>query len=54
MSEVEVNGTAGFDLDISTTKTELLSSSTHLRIGSLKALEERLSRKGMHMRTSED
>lgn len=47
MSEVEVNGTEGVDLDISTTKAELSSSSTHSRIASLKAIEERLSKKGM-------
>lgn len=47
MSEVEVNGTEGVDLDISTTRAELLSSSTHIRLTSLKAIEETLSQKGM-------
>lgn len=43
MTEVEVNGTGGLDLDISATKAELSSSSTPLRTGSLRTLEERLS-----------
>lgn len=47
MSEVEVNGTDGVDLDISTVRGELSSSSTHIRIASLKIIEERLSKKGM-------
>lgn len=48
MTEVEVNGTSGLDLDISATRAELSSSSTPLRTGSLRSLEERLSHNGMH------
>ncbi|KAH9223644.1 armadillo-type protein [Leptodontidium sp. 2 PMI_412] len=43
MTEVEVNGTGGVDLDLSATKVALSSSSTTIRLGSLHTLEERLS-----------
>jgi hypothetical protein len=46
MTEVEVNGTGGLDLDASATKAALASASTSLRLGSLHALEERLSNNG--------
>jgi len=46
MSEVEVNGTSGVDLDITATKRALSSSSTTLRLGSLHSLAERLSNNG--------
>jgi len=46
MTEVEVNGMAGPDLDLSATKAALSSSSTNRRIGTLHTLEERLSKKG--------
>ncbi|TVY78122.1 eIF-2-alpha kinase activator GCN1 [Lachnellula suecica] len=44
MTEVEVNGLAVVDLDITATKAALCSSSTTLRLGSLHNIEERLSR----------
>ncbi|CZT06548.1 probable translation activator GCN1 [Rhynchosporium graminicola] len=43
MTEVEVNGMGGVDLDISATKIALSSSSTTIRLSSLHNLEERLS-----------
>ena len=46
MTEVEVNGTNGVDLDFAATKAALSASSTALRLGSLQALEERLSTNG--------
>lgn len=47
MSEVEINGQNGaVDLDLSLTKAALTSSSTNLRLGQLKLIEERLSNKG--------
>lgn len=46
MTEVEVNGTGGVDLDLSATKVALSSSSTTIRLGSLHTLEERLSNNG--------
>lgn len=48
MSEVEINGhSEGVDLDLTHTKAELTSSSTNLRLGQLKLIEERLSKKGI-------
>lgn len=50
MSEVEINGqNEGVDLDLTLTKAALISSSTNLRLGQLKSIEERLSKKGMCM-----
>jgi hypothetical protein len=46
MTEVEVNGSNGVDLDITATKASLSSSSTSLRLESLHTLEERLSNNG--------
>ena len=46
MSEVEVNGTTGVNLDITATKAALSSSSTTLRLGSLHNLAETLSDNG--------
>ncbi len=46
-AEVEANGQR--DLDITAIKAQLSSSSTHLRIGSLSALEERLSQNGIEL-----
>lgn len=47
MSEVEINGhNEGVDLDLTLTKAALTSSSTNLRLGQLKLIEERLSKKG--------
>jgi hypothetical protein len=46
MTEVEVNGTSGGDLDFTFTKAALSSSSTSLRLGHLHTLEERLSNNG--------
>lgn len=46
MTEVEVNGTAEVDFDISATKAALSSSSTSLRVANLQVLEERLSNNG--------
>ncbi|KAE9377900.1 ARM repeat-containing protein [Stipitochalara longipes BDJ] len=43
MTEVEVNGTGKLDLDTTATKAALASASTTIRLGSLHALEERLS-----------
>ncbi|PBP19360.1 50S ribosomal protein L19e [Diplocarpon rosae] len=48
MTEVEVNGIGGVDLDLGATKTALSSSSTAIRLGNLQALEERLSNKGIN------
>ncbi|KAA8574487.1 hypothetical protein EYC84_005945 [Monilinia fructicola] len=46
MSEVEINGqNEGVDLDLTLTKAALISSSTNLRLGQLKSIEERLSKK---------
>ncbi|KAK6605177.1 translational activator gcn1 [Botrytis cinerea] len=46
MSEVEINGhNEGVDLDLTLTKAALTSSSTNLRLGHLKLIEERLSKK---------
>ncbi|TGO34185.1 hypothetical protein BHYA_0208g00040 [Botrytis hyacinthi] len=46
MSEVEINGhNEGVDLDLTLTKAALTSSSTNLRLGQLKLIEERLSKK---------
>jgi hypothetical protein len=45
MTEVEVNGTTGYELDFAATRAALSSSSTALRIGTLSVLEERLSNK---------
>lgn len=47
MTEVEVNGTGGVDLDFAATKSELSSSSTSRRIHHLQTLEERLSKNGL-------
>lgn len=47
MTEVEVNGTGKVDLDTTPTKAALSSSSTTLRLGTLHALEERLSNNGL-------
>lgn len=47
MTEVEVNGTGGVDLDTAATKTALASASTSLRLASLHNLEERLSDNGI-------
>jgi hypothetical protein len=47
MTEVEVNGTSKLDLDTAATKAALASASTSLRLGTLHALEERLSNNGM-------
>ncbi|TAQ91547.1 hypothetical protein B7494_g178 [Chlorociboria aeruginascens] len=44
MTEVEVNSTSVINLDITTTKAVLSSSSTSLRLGQLQALEDRLSK----------
>lgn len=50
MSEVEINGhNEGVDLDLTLTKAALTSSSTNLRLGQLKLIEERLSKKGTQM-----
>lgn len=46
MTEVEINGIAELDLDISATKAALSSSSTNRRIAALHVLQERLSKKG--------
>jgi len=46
MTEVEVNGVADVNLDISATKTALAASSTTTRLGTLHVLEERLSNNG--------
>jgi hypothetical protein len=46
MTEVEVNGLAVVDLDITATKAALSSSSTNTRLGSLHNIEERLSHNG--------
>jgi hypothetical protein len=46
MTEVEVNGLAVADLDITATKAALSSSSTNTRLGSLHNIEERLSHNG--------
>jgi hypothetical protein len=46
MTQVEVNGTGKVDLDTTATKAALASASTSLRLGSLNALEERLSNNG--------
>jgi len=51
MTEVEVNGTSEVDLDITATKVALSSSSTSIRLGSLHALEERLSNNGRRFHT---
>ncbi|CAL3971329.1 unnamed protein product [Diplocarpon coronariae] len=48
MTEVEVNGISGVDLDLGATKAALSSSSTTIRLGNLHALEERLSNKGIN------
>jgi hypothetical protein len=48
MTEVEVNGSAGVDLDFAVTKAALNSSSTTERLGHLHTLEERLSGRGEH------
>lgn len=45
--ELEVNGASGGNLDFTQTKALLSSSSTSLRIGLLRVLEERLSKNGM-------
>lgn len=46
MTEVEVNGISGADLDLSATKASLTSSSTTTRLGGLHTLEARLSNNG--------
>jgi hypothetical protein len=47
MTEVEVNGTGKVDLDTTATRAALASASTTVRLGSLHALEERLSNNGL-------
>jgi hypothetical protein len=46
MTEVEVNGMSEGDLDINYTKVVLSSSSTSLRLGHLRTLEERIAENG--------
>ena len=46
MTEVEVNGMREGDLDITFTKAALSSSSTSLRLGHLRTLEERSANNG--------
>ena len=46
MTEVEVNGSAGVDLDFEAAKVALNSSSTTERLGYLHILEERLTTNG--------
>jgi hypothetical protein len=46
MTEVEVNGMGKVGLDTAATKIALASASTSIRLGSLHALEERLSNNG--------
>ncbi|KAF4636926.1 hypothetical protein G7Y89_g1156 [Cudoniella acicularis] len=45
MSEVEINGSAAGDLEMTATKAALSSSSTTIRLGTLHTLEERLLNK---------
>jgi hypothetical protein len=46
MTEVVVNGISGGDLDLASTKAALSSSSTSLRLGHLRTLEERIASNG--------
>lgn len=47
MTEVEINGVAAAELDITATKAALSSSSTSTRLDTLHVLEERLSSNGI-------
>lgn len=49
MTEVEVNGISGGDLDLASTKAALSSSSTSLRLGHLRTLEERIANNGKRL-----
>jgi hypothetical protein len=46
MTEVEVNGMGEGELDFAATKAALSSSSTSLRLGHLRTLEERITSNG--------
>lgn len=50
MTEVEANGMSEGDLDVTFTKAALSSSSTSLRVGHLRTLEERIANNGKRPR----